>query len=434
MSSATDNGTNTLKALGLGLLLAILFYAGLGVYAFLNKDETLDMLSQKLAVNVSLIEKGEFPVIVDGPLTNEDIEISNKDHTSKEAEQVHAPSEPPSEAPSEGPSEVSQPETVADIPPANEPDMNATLTQSLKGDPNLRARTNALPEAPIDGNFERTADGLLPIISPDGLKPFDAYKKPHLLNTSAHAIAVAVSDYGLSEKLSRQALDLLPSGISLILSPYSTDPEKWMKAARADGHEVWLELPMQTAEFPYKDPGAQGLMVDVSLSYNQDRLHWLMGRAQGYAGVAGYSDKTLEKSAPMFEKIINSIISRGLGYYELNPIGGDFIAGHVAAKHAPYLHTNGTVQSLSSAHALSNINTLVKSQNYSTLVLTPSPKGIKDMAAWLETLQDKRVSIVPLSALAALKKGKVAQDISEPTDLEAHKGNEAHAPTVEAQH
>ena len=59
----------------------------------------------------------------------------------------------------------------------------------------------------------------------------------------------------------------------------------WAGHARADGHEVLIDLPMQLADYPASDPGPHGLLASLAPSDNKERLHWVLGRFSGFVGL-----------------------------------------------------------------------------------------------------------------------------------------------------
>ncbi len=73
--------------------------------------------------------------------------------------------------------------------------------------------------------------------------------------------------------------------VTLAFSPYGEASESYVREARAGGHEVLLEVPMEPAAFPTDDPGAKALMTSLGPRQNIERLTWLMAQFAGYVGV-----------------------------------------------------------------------------------------------------------------------------------------------------
>lgn len=266
------------------------------------------------------------------------------------------------------------------------------------------ASGKALTPAPIDGFYEETIDGKLPVKKGKYQTPFQVYKKPFLLNREKPAVAIVILDYGLSTPVSKQALAMLPSTISLSLSSYSPEADMWQEHARADGHEVWLNLPVQRERFPLDDPGPKGLLTSVSLKYNQERLNWAMGRATGYAGLTAFTDSALNNSAPMFNDLINDVFKRGLGFLELNDQGSPFIKMLAEKTQAPYARNDASLKSFSSdTKALGMIENHIKNNKRTIITVQPTVQNLGALKKWINTLEQRGIQVVPVSAIAGLK-------------------------------
>ena len=78
----------------------------------------------------------------------------------------------------------------------------------------------------------------------------------------------------------------LPGAVTFAFQPYGPDVEALATKARADGHELLLQTPMEPFDYPDNDPGPQTLLTTLPAEQNLDRLTWLMSRFQGYVGIA----------------------------------------------------------------------------------------------------------------------------------------------------
>ena len=73
---------------------------------------------------------------------------------------------------------------------------------------------------------------------------------------------------GLGPAATRAAIQL-PGEITLAFSSHARDLQQWIDLARAAGHEVLLDLPMEPIGYPAMDPGPQSLLTTLS---SVDRL------------------------------------------------------------------------------------------------------------------------------------------------------------------
>jgi polysaccharide deacetylase 2 family uncharacterized protein YibQ len=280
---------------------------------------------------------------------------------------------------------------------------------------------DALYPAPMEGLYYDTPQGKLPKISEKGLTPFQAYKKP-FVSPGKPLVAVAVLDYGLSEAASEMAVQL-PPHVSLVLSPYAADPERWQQQAREHGHEVWLQMPLETKEYPMVDPGPQGILASGSLKYNQDRLEWLLTRTPGYAGIAAFHDNAFSGYEPMLTGLMKGVFSRGLGYLELNPAAPPEVETMAYGSKAPYARGSIVAEDIS----LKTLEKIAIEKGYVVATMKLQPGLLQAMSTWLETLASKDMAIAPVSALTdrssvpapAAPVEAAPADAPEPTPVDA---------------
>ncbi|MEO6338409.1 MAG: divergent polysaccharide deacetylase family protein, partial [Caulobacteraceae bacterium] len=166
----------------------------------------------------------------------------------------------------------------------------ATLGGGMAGAPRLaagRVLGPPLPTSPIAGLTAPGPGGLLPIIGPDGKTPFQAYARPFRDNGKPK-VALVVGGLGLNAATTRAAVDRLPPEVTLSFVPYADGLQGWIDLARANGHEVLLETPMEPVDYPQNDPGPYTLMAGDPAPTTIKRLEWLLSRASGYVGLTNY--------------------------------------------------------------------------------------------------------------------------------------------------
>jgi polysaccharide deacetylase 2 family uncharacterized protein YibQ len=169
-----------------------------------------------------------------------------------------------------------------------------------------------LPKAPIAGFFERTPAGDLPKISADGRRPSEAYARPFTPVPGAPRVSLIVGGLGLKEQHTLAAINELPPEVTLSFVPYANDLQTWINRARAAGHEVLLELPMEAYDFPNVDGGPSTLLTSNKPEENVRRLNLLMGKASGYFGVTNYQGAKFATDARAAAPVLKALKDRGL--------------------------------------------------------------------------------------------------------------------------
>jgi polysaccharide deacetylase 2 family uncharacterized protein YibQ len=169
-----------------------------------------------------------------------------------------------------------------------------------------------LPRAPIAGMTEPGPNGVLPIIAANGRTPAQAYARPFTPVQGRPMIAVVIGGLGFNARATTQAIDELPAEVTLSFVPYASDLQGWIDRARARGHEVLIELPMEPFDPDADDTGPQTLLAAATPQQNTQRLEQLLSRASGYFGVTNYQGARFATSAQASSPVVQQLRRRGL--------------------------------------------------------------------------------------------------------------------------
>jgi polysaccharide deacetylase 2 family uncharacterized protein YibQ len=271
----------------------------------------------------------------------------------------------------------------------------------------------AAPPAPTadPALIEAAPIGPLPKIEvlPDGRvrQPWQVYARPFDAPETKPRVAVLLTGLGLSSAPTEAAIKL-PPDVTLSFSPYADKLGDWLQAARAAGHEVLLDLPLEPANFPQHDPGPYTLLSTLSPSENSARLEWVLSRGVGYVGVVGeYGSKfstTTKYLLPMFEVLKQ----RGVMFVDAKA-SADSVAGRVARDMGvPRAISDRVIDGEGGRAAidakLAEIEHLARSSGQAVAFASPFPTTIDRLLVWLPAAQQKGIAIAPVSAVANRQK------------------------------
>lgn len=176
------------------------------------------------------------------------------------------------------------------------------------------ANKDALKPVPFAGLTAPGPGGQLPVIGPNGLTVTKAYARPFHAQADKPAIAMVLGGLGLMSDITNKAIEELPPEVTLSFVPYTPDLQKWINKARAYGHEVIVELPMEPFGYPDTDPGPQTLLSSASSAENTRRLEWLLSRATGYFAVTNFMGSKLTASETALTPILRGLHDRGVAF------------------------------------------------------------------------------------------------------------------------
>jgi uncharacterized protein len=178
-----------------------------------------------------------------------------------------------------------------------------------------RVAASPLPAAPIAGLSQPGPNGPLPTIATDGRVPAQAYARPFRSNGRPR-VALIVGGLGLNAVTTRAAIERLPAEVTLSFVPYAEGLQGWIDLARAQGHEVMLEMPMEPSGYPDNDPGPHTLLASGQPADIQARMNWLLGRATGYFGVTNYMGDRFASSDAGMSAFLSILRQRGVAFLD----------------------------------------------------------------------------------------------------------------------
>lgn len=190
-------------------------------------------------------------------------------------------------------------------------DVSMTVTE-ISSNASPAPAASPLAKAPIQGFFERTPAGDLPRIAENGQTPAQAYARPFAAPAGAPRVSIIVGGLGLNQNHTLSAINELPPEVTLSFVPYANDLQTWINRARAAGHEVLLELPMEAYDYPNVDTGPHTLLTSAKPEENVRRLSLLMGKASGYFGVTNYQGAKFATDARAAAPVLKALKDRGL--------------------------------------------------------------------------------------------------------------------------
>ena len=264
----------------------------------------------------------------------------------------------------------------------------------------------ALPRAPISGYFERTAAGDLPKVGPDGRTPAEAYARPFIATPGTPRVSLIVGGLGMTQKHTLAAINELPPEVTLSFVPYANDLQGWINRARAAGHEVLLELPMEAYDYPNVDSGPQTLLTSAKPEENLRRLNILMGKATGYFGVTNYQGARFATDAAAATPVMKALKDRGLLFLHDGAAARSVLPQAANQTGLDFTVADRIVDAELSADAIDRellaLEALAIQNGKAIGVGFAYPVTIEQFRLWAEGLKAKGYQLAPASASAGV--------------------------------
>ncbi|MGN6098302.1 MAG: divergent polysaccharide deacetylase family protein [Bosea sp. (in: a-proteobacteria)] len=276
-----------------------------------------------------------------------------------------------------------------------------------------------LAPAPDTRLVERTRYGLLPKTGPDGATPARIYARPlgpEPTTKPAGRIALVVGGLGISQSGTADAISRLPPQVSLAFAPYGSELERTVQRARSEGHEAFLQLPMEPFDYPDNDPGPHTLLSGPKASDNLDKLHWSLGRFTGYVGVINFLGGRLTADETALSPILRDLAGRGLMVVDDGSSARSQFAAAASRAQIPSLKVDRTIDTVTRAEAidkeLAGLEATARERGIVVASASALPVSIERIARWAQSLEAKKIALVPLSAARGFRDPKTTGSLS----------------------
>lgn len=284
------------------------------------------------------------------------------------------------------------------------PDDAVVIT--IDGEP---ARDARLPAPPVLADVEppkaipgpdpqllaRTPYGMRPAVGRDGRRAETAYARP-FTDDNRPRVALIVGGLGLNRDLTLRAIETLPAEVTLAFAPYARGLEEWSEKARADGHEVMIELPMETRGPEGRSGeilGPAALLTGREPGDNLQRLDWLLSRLPAAFGATNYLGTKFSADEEAMRVVLARLSQAGLAYAD--------DTGSVDGASRARLIGGASASELKALEATATQTGRALGKAYL------DPGAIDVIASWAEGLEERGYALAPASALISRGKNSI---------------------------
>lgn len=251
---------------------------------------------------------------------------------------------------------------------------------------------------------EQTEYGPIPRMANTGLRPFDAYARPASTPATSNGkplVAIVVSGLGLNHDGTLEAIGRLPDAVTLAFAPYGRSLEETVSAARVEGHEIFLEVPLEPFDYPENDPGPDTLLTGQPPRDNLARLFKVMARFGGYVGILNNMGARFTASGADFAPVMEELAASGLGYLDDGSSNRSLAPQLAEANRVPFGRVDRMLDLDPARGAiieeLDALVALAREKGSAIGIVSALPVSINTITEWANGLDG--VELVPASAL-----------------------------------
>lgn len=212
-------------------------------------------------------------------------------------------------------------------------------------------------------------------------------------------VVIIIDDMGVDVKRSAAVVDL-PAGLTLAYLPYASNIKAQTAKAKESGHELMVHVPMEPMS-QTKDPGPEVLRVGQDEAAFDQILQDDLSAFDGYVGINNHMGSKLTQDKAAMARVMTALKTRNLYFIDSrtiqNSVAGDMAreAGVPHASRDVFLDHENTAEFVSKS--LAQVERKALKDGLAIAIGHPKDVTIEELRAWLPTLKDKGIELVPAS-------------------------------------
>lgn len=218
-------------------------------------------------------------------------------------------------------------------------------------------------------------------------------------------LAIVIDDMGLEGALSREAVRDLPAGVTFSFLPYGRETGALALAARTDGHEIFIHVPMEPVahDGAVLDMGPHGLKVGMTNVEIEDNLvQNIKGLEDIAAGVNNHMGSRFT-AWPDGMRVVLSVLQReGLMFLDSKTIAPTAVRKASAGLDLPVMERDVFLDHVPEVERvreeLAKAVELAKKRGFALAIGHPLPVTLEVLRADLPEIVSSGVVLVPVSA------------------------------------
>lgn len=205
-------------------------------------------------------------------------------------------------------------------------------------------------------------------------------------------VAVVLTGLGYDSAVTDLAI-ALPAPLSVAFSPYARPFGDALQRARAAGHEVLVDLPME-GEGPQADPGPGALLTLLDAPQNLQRMAAFIGSGEPLVGVAVLGGERFLAAPDLVEPVLARLAEQGLML--VAPAVDDALDGALAAGRPVLLVDRRLATEGSSVDALlAELERTALTTGSAVALLPAEPAVLAEIGPWVGSLAARGFVLAP---------------------------------------
>lgn len=279
----------------------------------------------------------------------------------------------------------------------------------------LSGGNQPLSPAPDPALVENGVEGPLPKKADDGRVAWQVYSRPPPTLPEGQKVdrrakvAIILRGLGLSQAATEAAIRRLPGAVTLAFDSESPQVGDQAGLARRSGHEVLVQVPMESANFPEFDPGPNAVSTLLTPDDNVGKLNFHLSRMAGYVGILTTMGSAFTINEVQLMPVLEELQKRGLLYVDsyttLNTLGPKL----TRSLGVPSAYVDVVIDETLSRNAidrkLADLVAKAKRQDAAIGIADPMPITLERIGTWANAIPKENADfvLVPVSAVVNIQ-------------------------------
>lgn len=218
-------------------------------------------------------------------------------------------------------------------------------------------------------------------------------------------IAILVIELGNDAAAGTATIRQLPAAFGLAFLPAASQSATLARAARKDGHEIWVGLPMQPKGWPKISPGPNTLLLSDAPAANVRRVEWAISRIDKPDGAYTMMGSAFTASAKAMQPVAAALTKHNLALLDTRSIGSTVAAkmtkaaGGRALTNDLFIDARTDPASINAT--LAQLVAQARARGQAVGVARALPGTMELLTTWSQSLEKSGVTLVPPSRLAS---------------------------------
>ncbi len=233
--------------------------------------------------------------------------------------------------------------------------------------------------------------------------PMDIYARKFSNPEGRPMVGLVIGGLGISATQTQIAIDDLPAEVTLSFALDSKRLDYWIKTARADGHEVLIEVPMEAYDYGRAKMHPDTLLAGADAKANVARLDSILGRASGYFGIVNYQGAKFAGDKAAAEPVLERLANKGLAFIDDGSFDRSGLSSLARANGLRYARATGPIDTRQTPADISaelmDLESVALENGAAFGSGYAFPVTVEAAKVWISQLEEKGLILAPVSAI-----------------------------------